>query len=265
VYTEFEIVYSRIFQEIKMNLVWLAVFVFLGTYGLNLFYISVLYHRGLAHGAVKLKPWLRKFTVLSGNWVTGIDPKAWVCMHRRHHQFSDTTLDPHSPWNDGVFGLLRAQLDSYSRTLVGVSRKTPAFAEVVSDLDFKVHWLNRLKLWWIPYLVQAGIALAIGVFFHAWFVGVAYWLGMMSHPFQGWLVNSFAHKYGYQNFKNGDESRNNTLVALLVMGEGYQNNHHARPSSARFSVRWFEVDGGYVLCKFAQVLGWLEIPQKTAQ
>jgi stearoyl-CoA desaturase (delta-9 desaturase) len=246
-----------------MNLCILAILVFGFTYVVNMFYITVLYHRGLAHGSVKLKPWVRKFTVASGNWVTGIDPKAWACMHRQHHRFSDTELDPHSPWNDGVFGLILKQLKSYQRTLIRLDRNHEAYVSVVSDLDFPIHWVNRKRVWWLPYLAQGLVAVLLAVFFHTWIIAAAYFLGMMSHPVQGWLVNSFAHKYGYQNFDNGDQSRNNTWVAWLVMGEGYQNNHHARPSSARFSVRWFEWDGGYLMCQIAAKLGWVEIA-KTA-
>jgi stearoyl-CoA desaturase (delta-9 desaturase) len=246
-----------------MNIWFLSLSVFVVTYVLNIFYITVLYHRGLAHGSVTLRPFMRKFTVATGNWVTGIDPKAWACMHRQHHLYSDTSKDPHSPWNDGVFGLIRAQLKAYTRTLAYLDRGKPEYLEVVKDLDFPISFVNRKRVWWLPYLIQAAIALALAFTFHAWILGVAYWAGMMSHPVQGWLVNSFAHKFGYQNFENGDESRNNTLVAWLVMGEGYQNNHHARPFSARFSVRWFELDGGYLLCKVARALRLIDLPKTT--
>ena len=246
-----------------MNIWFLSAFLFVFTYVLNLFYITVLYHRGLAHGAVVLKPFMRKFTIATGNWVTGIDPKAWACMHRQHHLYSDTKKDPHSPWNDGVFGLLEAQLKAYNKTLIYLDRGKQEYLSVVSDLNFPISYVNRKRVWWLPYLIQAAIALGLAVSFHAWIVGLAYWLGMMSHPVQGWLVNSFAHKFGYQNFNNGDESRNNTLVALLVMGEGYQNNHHAKPSQARFSERWFEVDLGYFLCQVARALRLLDLPKTT--
>jgi stearoyl-CoA desaturase (delta-9 desaturase) len=246
-----------------MNIWFLSLSVFLFTYVLNLFYITVLYHRGLAHSSVILKPFMRKFTVVTGSWVTGIDPKAWACMHRRHHLHSDTANDPHSPWNDGVFGLVKAQLHAYTKTLIYLDRNRAEYTAVVSDLNFPISWVNRKRLWWLPYLLQASIAIALAVFAHAWILGIAYWAGMMSHPVQGWLVNSFAHKFGYKNFDNGDESRNNTLVAWLVMGEGYQNNHHARPFSARFSVRWFEVDLGYLLCKAARAMRLLDLPKTT--
>ncbi|TMH60941.1 MAG: hypothetical protein E6H55_10675 [Betaproteobacteria bacterium] len=91
--------------------------VFLGAYLINIFYITVFYHRGLAHRSVTLKPWTRRFVIWTGNWVTAIDPKAWVCMHRMHHQFADTLLDPHSPLHSGLWNLMLVQLCSYERTL----------------------------------------------------------------------------------------------------------------------------------------------------
>lgn len=246
-----------------MNIWFLSAMVFGLTYVLNLFYITVLYHRGFAHGAVKLKPFMRKFTIATGNWVTGIDPKAWACMHRQHHLYSDTKKDPHSPVNEGVFGVALAQLRAYNRTLVYLLRNRPESMAIVQDLDFPINWVNRKKVWWLPYLLQASLAIFLGVISHTWILGLAYWLGIMSHPVQGWLVNSFAHRFGYQSFQNGDNSRNNTLVALLVMGEGYQNNHHAKPSSARFSVRWYEFDGGYLLCKIGHAMRLLDLPRSV--
>jgi stearoyl-CoA desaturase (delta-9 desaturase) len=237
--------------------------VFVAAYALNLFYVSVLFHRGLAHGAVKLKPALRWWAIHSGNWVTGIDPKAWACMHRMHHQYSDTAKDPHSPWNQGVLGVMLGQLHSYERALVGLQRGNETYLSVVRDLDFPVNVLNRKKIWWIPYLLHLAIALAIAIGFNAWLLGAAYWFGIMSHPVQGWMVNALAHRFGYQNFDNGDQSRNNTLIAWLVFGEGFQNNHHAQPRSPKFSVKWFEFDSGYLMCLAASWLGWLELEREN--
>ncbi|MGZ3699010.1 MAG: fatty acid desaturase [Bdellovibrionota bacterium] len=233
---------------------------FFATYCLNLFYITVLYHRGLTHRALRLTPgtaWLLKTT---GNWVTGLDPKAWACMHRLHHLYSDTPLDPHSPLNDGVLGVAKAQLGAYESVLRKLKNPNSAESKIVGDLDFPIHWLNEMKLWFLPYLLHAAVAALIAIFSQRWYLGMAYWLGMMSHPFQGWMVNALAHRYGYRNFPTADNSRNNTAVAWLVMGEGFQNNHHQNPGSPKFSVRWWELDLGYGMCRVAEGLGLLKIP-----
>jgi stearoyl-CoA desaturase (Delta-9 desaturase) len=236
--------------------------VFLATYTLNLLYISVFYHRGLTHRAVKLAGWVRTVVIHTGNWVTGLDPKGWCCMHRMHHTYSDTPEDPHSPVYQGVFKLMLGQLHSYNRTLVGLIRKEPEFMSVVPDLDFEVSWLNRYKLWFVPYVAQVLVMIGIGYFFNAWLLGYCYFVGMMSHPLQGWMVNSLGHSFGYRNFATKDNSKNNLLVAWLVMGEGFQNNHHHAPNSPRFSVKWWEFDSGYVLCYVAGWFGLLKLNPK---
>ena len=84
----------------------ICIAVFVVAYLLNLTTITVMYHRGLAHGGVTLKPWVKRFVALSGNWLTGLDPKGWVCMHRLHHAHSDTPDDPHSPVHKGFWRLM---------------------------------------------------------------------------------------------------------------------------------------------------------------
>jgi stearoyl-CoA desaturase (delta-9 desaturase) len=241
-------------MENFMNL-WLVSFaLFLAGYLVNMLYITVFYHRGLTHGAVLLKPRVKKFVAITGSWITGIDPKAWACMHRLHHLHSDTELDPHSPWNRGIWGVMIDQLRAYEKVLVGLKRKNPAYTEMVKDLDFPMSWSNRKKVWLLPYLLHLAIGIVLALTFHAWFIGAAYWLGITSHPFQGFIVNSFSHRFGYRNHATADQSRNNSIVAWLTMGEGYQNNHHAHPASPKFSERWYEFDAGYALVLLARYL-----------
>lgn len=238
---------------------WLLCFlVFLAGYLINSFYVTVLYHRGLAHGAVRLRPWMRQIVIWSGNWITGLDPKAWACMHRRHHMYSDTPDDPHSPVYEGVLPLIYTQLKSYKRTLVGLIKKQKSFTSFVTDLEFPVNALNRQGLWYVPYMAHALLALGTGFLTGYWLLGIAYWLGIMSHPIQGWMVNALAHRFGYRNFATDDNSRNNYLVALLVWGEGYQNNHHHAPLSAKFSAKWWEIDLGYHMCRLARRLKMID-------
>jgi len=237
--------------------------VFLAAYLVNATMISVLYHRGLAHGAVELSPRLRAFTAHAGIWLTGLDPKGWVCMHRRHHAYSDTTKDPHSPVHYGLAGVLVGQLQSYERTLIGLFRGSPRYASHVEDIEFPVSWVNRRGLWYLPYAVHGAIALAIAIPAGHWLLGSAYFLGIMSHPLEGWVVNSLGHAVGSRNFETTDNSRNNHLAAWLIAGEGFQNNHHRYPASARFSYRWPEVDLGYGICRVLEAAGMLMIRRDT--
>jgi stearoyl-CoA desaturase (delta-9 desaturase) len=237
-----------------MHIFFLSISVFALAYMTNTFYITVLYHRGLAHGAVhlnKVSYWLVAYT---GIWMTGIDPKAWACMHRRHHQFSDTQLDPHSPVHQGVIGVALGQLRSYENVLRGLIRRRPEMMKAVSDIQFPVNFLNRKGLWFLPYVLHTLIGVGIGLLTQSYWVGILYYIGIMSHPVQGWMVNALAHRFGYRNFNLQDNSKNNTLVSWLVFGEGLQNNHHARPKSANFAKAAGEIDLGFVMCKIAGVL-----------
>ena len=237
----------------------LCITIFLVTYALNMTYISVFYHRGFTHEAIRINPRLRRFIVQSGSWITGIDIKAWACMHRMHHMYSDTAQDPHSPKRWGIAGTMLGQLRSYEATIRGLLRGQPEYTSVVSDLDFGVSYLNRKRLWALPCVLHATVWLVSGLMFNAWLFGFAYFAGMMSHPVQGWLVNAFGHAVGYRNFKTSDDSRNNTFVAWTCFGEGYQNNHHRFPKSAKFSMRWFEFDFGWLVTQVLATLSVVEI------
>lgn len=241
-----------------MSYLFLCFGVFLCTYTLNLLYISVFYHRAITHNAIVLHPLLLKFVLLTGNWVTGLDPKGWSAMHRMHHLYSDTPKDPHSPDIHGVAAVFLMQLRSYKTILAGLILGKKSYAKIVSDLKFPVSWLNKHGLWILPYLLQLGIAGLIGYYFQAWLLAACYFVGMMSHPVQGWMVNALAHRYGYRNFETPDHSRNNTVVALLVFGEGYQNNHHEFPNRAKFSVKNNEWDLGFGLIQILKSLNLLK-------
>lgn len=236
----------------------LCALVFSLAYLLNILTISIGYHRGLAHRAVELHPFLRRFVIVAGSWITGLDPKAWVVMHRLHHEHSDTPDDPHSPRNVGLIGIGMEQLRSYKRVLRGLMKNRSPYKEHARDLDFELNWLNRSGRWYLPYVVHALIGLASGAC-GAWLLGFAYFVGMMSHPFQGGMVNSLGHAVGGRNFATDDDSRNNLLVAWLIFGEGLQNNHHRFPRSAKFSYRYWEPDFGFSACLALETLGLLTV------
>jgi stearoyl-CoA desaturase (delta-9 desaturase) len=233
--------------------------VFFVAYLVNTTMISVFYHRGLAHGSVRLSPAAERFVGRVGIWTTGIDPKAWVCMHRRHHDFSDLPEDPHSPVHYGFFGLAIAQLRNYERTLIKLMRRDEEYCRTVADLDFAISLPNRSGYWYAPYVAHIAVALLIAVPSGWWALGVCYWLGIMSHPLEGWLVNALGHAVGSRNLETPDNSRNNHIAAWLVVGEGFQNNHHRFPGSAKFSFRRKEIDPGYWICLALEKIRVLQI------
>ena len=241
-----------------MDYLLICLFIFLTAYAINITYVSIFYHRGFTHSAIQLSPWLQTFVLKSGFWITGIDPKAWSCMHRLHHQHSDTAKDPHSPVVYGLFGVAKAQLDGYTRCLKGLIIGHSKYETVVRDLDFPISKPNQNQLWYLAYVVHAVIALII-VVSGFWLAALAYFLGIMSHPIQGWAVNALAHRFGYRNFDLPDNSKNNLLVAWTVLGEGYQNNHHKFPQNYSFAHRWWEFDPGAFICRLGDSLGLWKI------
>jgi stearoyl-CoA desaturase (delta-9 desaturase) len=231
-------------------------FLFLFGYIINMFYISVLYHRGLAHGSVKLQPKILKLLQKTGVWVTGLDPLSWTLMHRVHHKYSDRKMDPHSPLNGGIFMVWISQYKSYLYFFERMKTKDNAeLNEMISDIPFGASNVSSN----LPYVLQILFSIAIAYFFQSWLAGVAWFVGIMGHPIQGWMINALAHKYGGRNFNTDDNSKNNLILGYLIFGEGYQNNHHAHPERANFAFKFPEFDPGFVLCKFCSKMNWIKL------
>jgi len=226
----------------------IAVFIFF--YSISLLYITIFYHRCLAHRALVLHPVFEKFLWKTSCWVTGIEPKAWVCMHRLHHRHSDTQKDPHSPAHSGFFKLFISQSLYYEEILKKIRNYDPETLEEIADIDYPLHPLHQKEgfVWLTPYFLHGAIALSIALSTGLWAISLCYYFGLTAHPFQGWAVNSFGHAIGYRNFALPDQSTNNSFVAYAVMGEGFQNNHHRYPDSPKFSVKPYEFDIGYMFC-----------------
>ena len=169
--------------DLGQILVGIAVFV--AAWMFSLVYISVFYHRALAHNAIALSPGVKRWILVSGNWVTGIDPVGWVAMHRQHHAHADGALDPHSPSKVGVLGVAYAQLKSYERVLSRLARGHRSTVATVADLDCGISWTNRRGVWWLPYVAHAVVALSLGLATGLWFVAICYWAGIIEPPGPG--------------------------------------------------------------------------------
>ena len=236
---------------------------FCACFGLTIITTSIGFHRGLTHGAVRIRAPFHWLLLATGNWITGIDPKAWAVMHRLHHRHSDMPEDPHSPINVGISGVLRQQLKGYNLALEGLGRGDERYTSMARDLDFPLSWPIRTKTWFMPYVIHVAVMIALGVGADMWWLGIAYFTGMMSHAVQGGIINSFGHAVGGRNFDSDDNSRNNHAAAWILLGEGHQNNHHRYPASARFSYRWPEFDPGYLVCLVLEKLAVLDIERGT--
>ena len=202
--------------------------------------INLCYHRLMTHRSFRTPKWFERVLLVLASFAWQGGPVNWVGMHRLHHKHSDTAVDPHSPRHGFTWSHI---LWMFRRELDGVSARGAA-----KDLlrDGFVRGLD--KFFWLPQFVLMGVLLGVGWLFGGWLLGVSWvvWgVGVRTvlvfHA--TWFVNSAAHTWGYQNFKNThDDSTNLWWVALLSFGEGWHNNHHAHPRSAAHGMRWFELD-----------------------
>jgi len=209
--------------------------------------IGMGYHRLLTHRGYKTPKWVEYFLTLCATLALEGGPIFWVATHRIHHQFSDQDGDPHSPrdgkWWSHMGWILTGKSMHYDTSIL---------AYYVPDLaKDKFHvWITKYH--YVPIIV-VGVALLVlgGLPFLLW--------GMFLRTVMGlhctWLVNSATHMWGSRRFKTRDLSTNNWLVALMTFGEGWHNNHHAHPTSARHGLRWYEVDLNWYGIWALKVLG----------
>ena len=206
--------------------------------------IGMGYHRLLTHRGYKTPKWVEYFLTFCGTLALEGGPIFWVATHRIHHQKSDKEGDPHTPregtWWAHMGWILLGD---------GLHHDASVLARYVPDLSkdrFHVwlstwHWVGNVVIG-LALLAFGGIPYVLwGIFFRTTF-------GLHAT----WLVNSATHKWGSRRFTTRDDSTNNWWVALLTFGEGWHNNHHHFPGSARQGHRWWELDlSWYVLCVFA--------------
>jgi len=196
--------------------------------------IGVGYHRLLTHRGYKAPKWVEYFLTTCATLSLEGGPIFWVATHRIHHQFSDHEGDPHSP----VDGKWWAHM---GWILMGKSmhHDTTTLARYVPDLaKDKFHvWITKYH--YVPMIVLGVVLLAIGGL--PWLLWGIFLRTVMGLHFT-WLVNSATHSWGTRRYKTRDLSTNSWWVALLSWGEGWHNNHHAHPVSARHGLAWYEVD-----------------------
>jgi len=199
--------------------------------------IGMGYHRLLTHRGYKTPKWVEYFLTVCATLSLEGGPIFWVATHRVHHQLSDKTGDPHTPTEGGWWAHLGWILsgESLHAQTVMLARYAPDLAK-----DRFYVWLSKYH--WIPLtLVGIGLLAIGGWTWVLWGIFFRVTLGLHST----WLVNSATHMWGSRRFPTRDESRNNWWVALLTGGEGWHNNHHAHPVSARHGLKWYEFDPNY--------------------
>jgi len=221
-----------------------AVFLYWMATGLG---ISMGYHRLHTHRSYKVPTALEYFFAVCGTLTLEGGPIFWVATHRVHHQNSDQDGDPHSPRDGGWWA--HAGWILLGETKHNNTRLMSKYAPDLAKDRFYV-WLNNYH--WVPIVVLGVLLLALGGLpMILW--GVCFRVVFGLHA--TWLVNSATHMWGSRRFSTRDDSRNNWWVALLTFGEGWHNNHHAHPTSARHGLAWYEFDPTWITLKLLRRFG----------
>jgi stearoyl-CoA desaturase (delta-9 desaturase) len=226
-------------------------------YVVRMFAITAFYHRYFSHKAFKTSRAVQFFFALLGASCVQRGPLWWASHHRNHHRHADTEQDLHSPaqhgfWQSHVGWFLTRR---GFRTDVSVIPDLNKFAEL--------RWLDRFD-------VLIPIVFAVSLFFLGRWLQHAYpSLGTSGGQMLIWgffistvvllhatvTINSLAHRFGSRRYDTNDDSRNNWLLALITFGEGWHNNHHHFPGSARQGFRWWEIDVTYYVLRGMSVCG----------
>jgi fatty-acid desaturase len=199
--------------------------------------IGMGYHRLHTHRGYSTYKWVEYFLAVCGTLSLEGGPIFWVATHRVHHQLSDRPGDPHTP-HEGAWwahaGWIMSGEAMHSETAL-LSRYAPDLGR-----DRFYVWLSKYH--WVPLTTVGLLLLAFGGWsFVLWGIFLRVTVGLHAT----WLVNSASHLWGSKRFPTRDDSRNNWWVALLTGGEGWHNNHHAHPVSARHGLKWYELDPNY--------------------
>ena len=225
------------------NLIIAVVFYYLTT-GLG---ISMGYHRLHTHRSYKVPRWLEYFFALCGTLTLEGGPIFWVAVHRLHHQLSDQPGDPHSP-RDGAFWSHVGWI-LWGETNHNNTRVMSKYAPDLAKHKFYV-WLTNYH--WVPNVALGIVVLVFGgIDLFLWAMCFRIVFGLHAT----WAVNSATHMFGSRRFHIRDDSRNTWWIALISFGEGWHNNHHAHPTSARHGLAWYELDQSWLLIKALQFFG----------
>lgn len=238
-----------------------AVGIFVLFYVLTVLGITVGFHRLLTHRAFETPNAVRYCFAALGSMAVQGPVLKWVALHRCHHQHSDTDQDVHSPntqdktflgsvrgaWHAHMGWFFMADpddLDNYNKDL----RRDPIICKINDQFTFWV-FMGMLLPTLMGWALIGGLQGALLGF--VW--GGLTRLFMVHHV--TWSINSICHIWGARTYETSDKSRNNWLFGILALGEGWHNNHHAFPASARHGLKWWQIDVSYIVIKSLSMLG----------
>jgi stearoyl-CoA desaturase (delta-9 desaturase) len=209
--------------------------------------IGLGYHRLHTHASYKVPRWIERLFAVCGTMSLEGGPIFWVATHRIHHQKSDQVGDPHTPrdgawWSHMLWTCFGKSLHHDNETM----------GKYAPDLMKDPFYRRLNKYHWVP-LTVFGLVLWAVAGWHYVLWGVFFRVTVGLHA--TWLVNSATHLWGDTAFHTGDDSKNLWWVALLTFGEGWHNNHHALPTSARHGLKWYQLDITWLEIRLLEMLG----------
>jgi stearoyl-CoA desaturase (delta-9 desaturase) len=213
------------------------------TYLLGMFFVTAGYHRYFAHRAFRTGRAFQLLLAVGAQCTVQHGVLWWAGHHREHHRTSDGPGDVHSP----ARGLLWSHMgwflsNRHAAVRLDRVRDLARFPELV--------WLERW--YWVP---PVAVGVAVAALGGARLLVGGYLLGLILLWHATFAINSLAHLWGTRPYPTGDDSRNNALLALLTFGEGWHNNHHRHPSSARQGFRWWQLDLTWLALRLLERVG----------
>jgi len=242
----FIFVHLGCFAAIWTGVTWQALAICVTLYWLRIFAIGAGYHRYFSHRAYSTSRAFQFVLAFMSQTTAQKSVIWWASKHRHHHLHSDTEQDVHSPRHHGFI---------YSHLGWIFSRKHdgPDMAKVSDLVRYpELMWLHKLEI--LPAIILAGLCFLVA----GWSGLVVGFLWSTVLVYHGtFCINSLAHVRGSKRYVTGDDSRNNFLLAVFTMGEGWHNNHHAYQSSVRQGFKWWEIDPTYYLLRALSWIGFV--------
>ncbi|MCB1583473.1 MAG: acyl-CoA desaturase [Xanthomonadales bacterium] len=235
---------------------WAALLICFLSYLIRMFAITAFYHRYFSHKSFKTSRPVQFVFAIIGATATQRGPIWWAAHHRHHHIHSDSEDDSHSPrhgfWHSHMKWFL-------------MKKNFPVKSQYVKDLKQypELRFVDRYDIFF-PILLAIGLFVLGGwldskypqlgtssgqVLIWGYFVSTV----LLSHV--TYCINSLAHVFGFRTYETGDNSRNNFLLALLTLGEGWHNNHHCSPGSVKQGFKWWQIDISYYMLLMLSKLG----------
>lgn len=232
---------------------WQVVLYTLVTTHLTICGVTIFLHRSQAHRALDLHPIPQHFFRF-WLWIgTGMVTKQWVAIHRKHHAKCETAEDPHSPQTRGIETVFWQGAELY-RAEAKNTETIARFGHGTPDDWIERNLYSRFSWQGVGLMLILNLALFGALGATVWAVQML-WIPITAAG----IINGIGHYWGYRNFEAPDASTNISPIGIIIGGEELHNNHHTYPTSAKFAVKPYEFDIGWVYISLMSKIGWAKV------